>query len=53
MNEMNELLRDHLATDDVTKAQVRELYSDIFRRQLELIVAADPKKPEKLKTALV
>lgn len=47
---MNDLLKSlHY---DVTKGKVRTLYSDIFTSQLDLILKADPKKPEKLMKAL-
>ena len=52
MNQMNELLKSHLGKDAVSKLDIRELFNEIFRHQLDVIVAVDPKKPEKLKTAL-
>lgn len=53
LKDMNELLDQNIGEEeDVTKLKVRELYSDIFKRQLDLIIAGDPKKPEKLMAKL-
>lgn len=40
-----------LPSTNYNKTYVKKLYQNIFTRQLDLIVAADPKKPEKLKNA--
>jgi len=37
----------------VTKNKVRDHFCRIYKNQLDIILAADPKKPEKLKAALV
>ena len=47
LEDMNTLL----PSTNYNKTYVKKLYQNIFTRQLDLIVAADPKKPEKLKNA--
>ena len=47
LEEMNTLL----PSTNYNKQYVKKLYQGIFKRQLELIVVADPKKPEKLAKA--
>lgn len=49
MNELLKQARGH----EVGKTEVRELFEQIFKRQIEFIITADPKKPEKLQQALV
>ena len=49
---MNELLEQQ-GISVVTKKAVRSVYERIFARHLELIVASDPKKPEKLMAAIM
>lgn len=48
---MNTLLKEALG-HEVGKQDVRELYTQIFKRRMELIATANPKKPEKLQEAL-
>ena len=40
-----------LPSTSYNKTYVKKLYQGIFKRQLDLIVTADPKKPEKLVNA--
>ena len=47
LEDMNTLL----PSTNYNKTYVKKLYQDIFTRQLDLIVVADPKKPEKLANA--
>ena len=51
MTAMNSLLEEVMG-HEVGKQEVREIYTAIFKRQLELIVTANLKKPELLKQAL-
>ena len=48
---MNSLLMQSFG-HEVGKHEVRDLYTQIFKRHMELIAASDPKKPEKLNQAL-
>ena len=46
LEDMNSLLQQ--SGLEVSKIQARELYQRVFRPMLEIIVSADPKKPEKM-----
>ena len=46
LKEMNSLIKS--MGMQPSKKVVKEIYQRTFARQLELVIAADPKKPEKL-----
>ena len=50
LGDMNQLIKEngHL----VTKKSIAAIYKRVFGEQFELVIGADPKKPEKLKSAL-
>jgi hypothetical protein len=51
LKEMNSMLQDMGETP--SKRIVKKIYQDIFKKQLELIITSDPKKPEKLEAAKI
>ena len=50
LEQMNNLLKQ--SGQEVSKNKARELYQQAFKPMLEIIIAADPKKPEKMMAAL-